>query len=899
MFRRTKVCTAALIALGGSLSLGAAPAFGQQVLERVEITGSSIKRVAAEGALPVQTIKREDIQRSGVTSVVELMQNLAVVQGGYTESDGIGGGGGGLAEVSIHNLNGDRTLVLLNGRRLVGEAGGSVDLNMIPLSAIERVEVLTDGASAIYGSDAVAGVVNFITARNSRAGALELKASIPEQSGGKESNFSISKGFGDLDTDGFNVMLSAALDKRDSLSANQRGFSKTGVINFSQGGKDYLFFNGSARTIPGNILMPDGSLANPYLTENGVCPPVHVLIEGSCYYDYASTVMGYPSRDRANLMANAILKVSEDHKVKLDAYYAKTETDTRIAAVPGELSIDPAGPLGSYLNQVGYNSTDPATVYYRVADLGGRQATFKRNSYGLWLGGEGRVAGWDYNTSVGYQQTHYKEYNKGYPFGIAFNDLMASGLWNPFVLPGNQTPEALEAARAIMTDGYYDGEKSKLYSLDAKISRDVFAMAGGQAAIALGVNFNEDRVESFPSDVAMGLGGPNGDDSRFGDASAAIPYSAKRKAFGVFSEFIAPVTKTLELGAALRYDNYKDIDSAMNGKVSFRYQPSRSFLVRGSVGTGFRAPTLRQLYRPLQPFGVTGDPFDCTPEMAAIAASLGAICRPANTQYDVVTGGVASIKPEKSEQATIGLRFEPTDNLSMGADLWWVGVRDTFGSVDEVEAFANAAQYANLWTTYTDPVTGNTYLAYNSSTTNLGKQFVSGIDFDIASRFDTGLGPLQSALRMTYMLRNDQQLLPNGEYYSDLGENHPSLGSVTFRIKGIWSNTLRSGNWTHTANVNFQSGYLDTPADVYELDDTGAIIAADTVRLKIKPYATLDWQTSYAFNKQMMLTVGVKNVANSPPPLSLRTSGGHMLGFDYRYYNPLGRTYQAKLNVSF
>jgi iron complex outermembrane receptor protein len=118
--------------------------------------------------------------------VVELIQKLPAMQGGYTEGDAIGGGGGGLAEASIHNLNGDRTLVLLNGRRLVGEAGGSVDINMLPLSAIERVEVLTDGASAIYGSDAVAGVVNFITAQNSQTGGLELSLTKPQKAGAKE-----------------------------------------------------------------------------------------------------------------------------------------------------------------------------------------------------------------------------------------------------------------------------------------------------------------------------------------------------------------------------------------------------------------------------------------------------------------------------------------------------------------------------------------------------------------------------------------------------------------------------------------------------------------------------------------------------------------------------------------
>lgn len=899
MFKKTQLLSSILLAFGGTVGPFAGVALAQDPAQRVEITGSSIKRVAAEGALPVQTIRRDEIDRSGVTSVVELMQNLATVQGGYTEGDAIGGGGGGIAEVSIHNLNGDRTLVLLNGRRLVGEAGGSVDLNMIPLSAIERVEVLTDGASAIYGSDAVAGVVNFITRRNTTDGNIELRASLPQESGGKERNFSISKGFGNLDTDGFNVLLAAAYDKRDSLSASQRDFTRSGVIRFGSGGKRYEFFNGSPRAVPGNVVVGD-NLLSPYLAEFGECPPNHVEDAGACYFDFAGTVMGMPTRERGNVLASAALKIAPNHTLKLDAYFAKTETEAKIAAVPGELSIDPAGPLGSYLDLVGYTGTDPATVYYRGADLGNRTSIYKRNSGGIWLGAEGTFGAWDYSTSLGYQRTHYKEYNRGYPFGIAFNNLMASGLWNPFVLPGNQSPEAQAAAQSILTDGFYDGEKSELTSIEAKMSRELFALAGGSAAIAVGVNFNEDKVTSSPSVVAMGIGGPNGDDARFGDASAAIPYSASRKALGIFTELVAPVSNTLELGAALRYDNYKDIDSAFNGKVSFRFQPTRSLLIRGSLGTGFRAPTLRQLYRPLQTFGVTGDPFDCTPEMAAIAAGLGAECRPAGTQYDVKTGGVATLKPEKSRQATIGLRFEPTDDISLGADLWWVGIKDTFGSVDEAEAFSNAAQYSSLWTTYTDPVSQRTYLAYNSSTTNLGKEFVSGIDFDVTGRFATPIGRLTSNLRATYLLRQDRQLLPNGEYYSPVADNNPSLGEAAFRWKGVWSNTLVNGAWAHTVNLNFQSGYKDFPATVAVLDDAGDYTGdVETIRLKIKDHVTVDWQTAYQINKQMALAFGIKNLFDRDPPLSLRTSGGHMLGFDYRYYNPLGRTYQAKLNYAF
>lgn len=895
MFKKTHVSMAVMLALGGVVAM---PAVAQDT-QRVEITGSAIKRIAAEGALPVQIIKREDIERSGVTSVVELLQNLAVVQGGIVEGDTIGGGGGGQATVSIHNLGGDRTLVLLNGRRLIGEAGGAVDLSMVPLSIIESVQILTDGASALYGSDAVAGVVNFITKRNSRDGNFTISASKPEKAGGEEYNAYISKGFGDLNADGFNAVFGLSMDKRKALRADQRDFSKSGVINFQHEGGTVEWFNGSPSGIPGNVNV-GGVPRSAYLVDNGKCPPMHVQDGPTCYFDYASTVEAFPDRERANLSASFAKKLGADHTLSVDLLLGKTMSSGKIAPPPGGVLVDPAGPFGDYLRKVGYTASTPATVFYRAFDLGNRDSEFDRDNKALWVSLEGRFADWDYNASIGHQKATVEESNSGYPLGRAFGQLLRSGMWNPFVLPGNQSAAALEAAKAIMISGVYDTEKSTLTTIDFRASRELFKLGGGNAALAVGGSYAEDKVSTDPSLVAQGKGGPTGDDTRFGDASAAVAYSANRKAMGVFAELVTPFAKGFEITTGLRYDNYKDIDSAVNGKVSFRYQPNASLLVRGSVGTGFRAPTLRQLYRPLQEFGVTAEPYDCSPEMAAKAASLGATCMPGKLQYNIYTGGNIDVKPEESKQGTLGFRFEPTTNFSFGADLWWVGIKKTFGSVDENEAFNNINKYPDLWKTYKDPVTGDVYLAYNASTTNLGNSYSTGIDLDVTGRFDTGIGKLTSNLRATYMIRDTFQLVPNQEYYSTVGDNNPAIGSQTFRWKGTLSNTLQTGRWAHTLNLNFQSGYKDYPGFVYGKDPDGSYNGNDReIRLNIKDFYTLDWQTEFNLNKALKMTFGIKNLLDEDPPLSLRANGGHMLGFDYRYFNPLGRTFQARVSYDF
>ncbi|OWQ44303.1 hypothetical protein CDL60_26480 [Roseateles noduli] len=904
------LAVAATIAIASSAAI--AQAQDQTQLERVVVTGSAVKRIAVEGSVPVQTVTRAEIERSGVTSVVELMQNLSSVQGGITEGDTVGGGGGGQATVSIHNLGGDRTLVLLNGRRLIGEAGGAVDLNMIPLSIIERVDVLTDGASALYGSDAVAGVVNFITRTNSSKKTIAAEVSIPQHKGGKERRASLSGGFGDLDSDGFNIMAALSVDKRDSLTASQRDFSKTGVINFGHNGNEYQFFNGSPSAIPGNVNVPvrnaDGSLGsdlrNVYLAQNGSCAERNVQVGASCYFDYAGTVEAFPDRERTNFFGSGTVKLGSQ-TLRADVLLGKTKTSGKIAAVPGAVAVDPNGPFAAELAAVGYTSAyltsiglDPnriASVSYRAFDLGNRTSTFERDNKALWLQLDGQLAGWDYTATAGYQRAQVEESNSGYPLAKAFGALLRSGVYNPFVLAGQQSQAAKDAVKQIMISGVYDTETSTLFNADLRASRELFSTSAGPAYLAVGASFQKDKVTDDPGAVARGEGGVNGDDQRFGDSTVVIPYSASRDSMGAFAELIVPVMKNLEVTAGARYDNYRHVDSAVNGKVSFKYTPMPEVLVRGSVGTGFRAPTLRQLYRPLQEFGVTATPYDCTPEMAAVAASLGATCQPGSKQYNVFTGGVESVKPEESKQATLGFRIEPTSTFSFGADWWWAGIDKTFGSVDENEAFNNAQKYSNLFLVYTDPVTGEKFLAYNASTTNLGKRFVSGIDFDVTGRFNTPVGRLTSNLHATYMLSDKRQLVAGEQYFSTLADNHPSIGEVTFRWKGQLSNTLVTGNWANTANINFQSGYKDFPTEVENLANGDV----DEVRLKVKPYVTLDWQTAYTWNKQLTVALGIKNVFDKEPPLSLRANGGHMLGFDYRYYSPMGRTFQVKASYDF
>lgn len=935
MFKPNLLSRGLMLAFGGSVALAALPALAQQS-QRIEITGSAIKRIDAESSLPVTVIRREEIAASGATSVTDLIQRLPGMQGATGEGAAVGGGGGGFSGASIHNIGETRTLVLLNGRRLAqfgGQTltgfGAAIDLNTLPLSAIERVEVLTDGASALYGSDAVAGVVNFITRRNNQAGDISVGYSKPQGGGAEETRLSLSKGFGDLDKDGYNVFVAFSADKRDPLNGVQRDVAKTGVINFDNNGKRYQAFLGSPSGIPGNVLDDAGDIVSPYYLANGKCAPGNVKLtdpdtgKTACYFDFVAQLEIFPKRERQNLMVTFDKKLGENHTLFADVLLSRTKSTGIIAPVPGSVSIPLSSPLyAQYLTplsgQQGSTFTQNTVAFYRVADLGRRADTNKSDFQNLVLGARGLLGGWDYEAGLTYSKNDFKNDISGYPGALALSRLRASGKLNPFVEVGQQPQSSLDAIRSIVYNGYWDGGTSELTSLDMRASRPLMKLGGGDLAVAAGVNVYQEKFAGKPSLFAQAkLADPvagtlcdensadplKACDQRFGDAAAIVPYGANRTVWGTFVELNAPVAKGLEFTASLRHDDYEEVGGSTNGKASFRWTPSSALLLRGSVGTGFKAPTVPQLKAAAQSYGVTSSPYNCTPELAAVAASLNAQCQPNGRQYDVVAGGNAQLKPEKSRQASLGIVFEPTTNMSVGADLWWVGIRDTFGQISEREAFANPGRYPGSWTTQRDIATGVNYLAYNQSNLNLGKAYYSGIDLNIQGRANTPIGKLTTQLLATYMLREQVQLQPGEAYFNPIGNNEPSLSYVTFRWQGRLGASLATGAWTNTLAMNFKSGYRDATSTVEVLGpgDTNTGNYED-VTLNIKRFYTFDWQTRWQMNKRVTLTAGVLNLFNEAPPLSLAEGGagkGQMYGYDDRYYDVRGRTFYVNASFAF
>ncbi|AKJ27957.1 iron complex outermembrane recepter protein [Caldimonas brevitalea] len=866
-------------------------------MQKVEITGSAVRRIQGETALPVQVINRQEIERTGATSTAELIQSLPSMQTFTNEATSVGGGGNGFSGASIHGLGEDKTLVLLNGRRvatfagqeLTGELAG-VDLNVIPLAAIERIEVLTDGASALYGADAVGGVINFITKKDSTEGNFMFGASLPKD-GGREGRVGISKGIGNYDEDGYNFLFAASYDQRNALRSVDRDFARTGIVNFSQGGKRYRLFNGSASSIPANLATDDGQFYNPYLRNTGSCAKKSVEVDGACYYDYVQDLEIVPERERGSVFLSGAKALGSDKRLYAEALLSNTVSTSRIAPPPGAIVIDPG---------VFPEAPEGGTAFYRVAAVGPRATETVSKARHFVIGSDGTLGRFDYDISYTRSVNKYQENMKSGWMSQTAADAALNAV-NPFTPLDQLPPGELAVLRDAQVTGFFLGGESTLDNLQTRASTEVAKLPGGALSVAAGVNYLRDQFERTGSDLAQGIG-----DTRFGDTSALVPYSASRHAWGAFGEVVAPVSKQVELGAGLRHDRYSDMGGATTAKGTIRWQPASGVLLRASLGTGFKAATVAQLNAKRQYFGVTAGRYNCgaNPELSAIAASLGAECRPGAQQHDQIAEGSKDLEPEKSKQWTIGFRLEPTSSFSFGADLWNVKLRHQIDQVDEDVVFANPNEWRHKFTTFYDPGARTTYLAFLANNDNLGEREERGIDFDVQGSARLSFGKVTSKLIATYMLKDSYQLLEGGESYTSLGR-YGEDGEVIFRWIGRWINTLEMGDFNHTLALNFKSGFTDqtyTADDgaVEEIGPSGESLGyVDMVR-KVKHYITLDWQTTWAVNKQFKVVGGILNLLNEDPPLSIKTSGGgHMIGYDDRYYDARGRTLYLNASYTF
>jgi len=921
MLKRHAISAAALACLSAAMQ----PAFAQQQLERVEITGSSIKRIASEGSLPVQVISAEQLKTSGANNVAELLQSVPAMQGFQIADVAIGSNSGGTVFASLHDIGQSYTLVLLNGRRLAPSGdGGRVNLNSIPMSAIDRIEILTDGASSLYGSDAIAGVINFVLKKNVQGGNITGSFSNPLEGGGKSAYASVTYGFGDLERDRFNIVATYRHDKQDQLKSGDRDFAKTAYLPVTYNGKNYVYDRTSTSADPANAQVTFKRLDsealtvpvlgaysfNPYLMANGQCAPNNVYSLGNtiplanigttkagtaqCAFDFVSTIDIYPESKRDSAFVTGQLKLTEDARLFTDVAYTRYDLIARIAPNPVPIDI----PVGSalynkyvqpYLTADQQAHVKSVSAAFRATDFGTRDSETVTQSKHVVVGGDVDVGNWNINGALTWSQNSLDEqYIGGYFKKDQFTNIVNTLSIDPFVPSGNQSAAAQTQIANSIYHGTIRTASTTLKGADVHASGEIFTLPAGAVNLGVGADVRNYHYKQTPSADAV-----NGVIYNF----AANPkYDLERDNVGVFTEIVAPVVKNFEVTASLRYDSISKIKDAVNGrdfgknesattyKVSGRYQISNQMLLRGSYGTGFKAPDMLDIAQPLFNNGVTASSYDCP---FPGDGSGSAPCKAGKAQYSQLSGGNEKMKPEKSKQASFGIRIERTGNFSAAFDYWQVKLRDAVSAVSANQAFADPQKYSSLFTTYRTPAEKEDYYAFMALSTNIGQAIYKGIDWNFAGRLNIpDVGRLTTTIAGTYMIESSYTRAGTSDDFTDSMGHYGENAAVTFRNLFSAQFKLDTGKLSNSLTFRYRSGYKDRTQTVRDLS-TGQ---NTTIALDVPEYFTFDYQGTYKWSKALELRLGVNNLFNKAPPLTLRDSSGHQVGYDPRYASPMMRT---------
>jgi len=947
MFNKTTISKALKKALivAASVSLTIPLVQAEEEIDETEnnvvtITGSRIKRTDVEGSLPITTISADAIRSSGVTNVPDLMAQLPQMQGFTTASDTVGGGGGGVQTASLRDLGSSYTLVLLNGHRLASQdSGSSIDLNSIPISAIERVEILTDGASSLYGSDAISGVVNFIMKSNLTDTTVSFRTDKPTETGGESWNFSVSTGFGEIEADGYNILLAFSHDDQSKLRSVDRDFASTGILPFTYQGNDLVFQRTSANAIPANAYLAfdwngdgvyngldavDGGPArtrsfNPYNEANGSCAPNNGLSGTTCIYDFTETLEIFPESERDNFFLSAIYDINQDLRFSSTISYSTFKITPRIAPYPtGTFTLDSSLAIVQdnvipFLTTEELAASPRVGVRWRTRPGGNRTNLYETDTFNVVAGLEGDYGDMNWSTHVTLSDSARTNTRiTGYPLTEELFAAFETGTVNIFDTPENLTTEANELIKSTMYSGPWTTTDTQMNAIEGSMSMPVFDMAGGESYFAAGFDYRQveyvrGRSQAVTDEIVLFEGE--------GDTPA---FDLSRETYGIFGEIVFPFSDNLEVTTSARYDNIgsitdtpenggtsRTVGSSMNDttfKVSLAYRPNSDWLIRASIGTGFKAPTMRQIAEPLIPFGVTSSSYDCP---FPASDPLAAFCLPDRIQYNEVRQGFEGLKPETSEQASVGFVYAPSREFSATVDWWQVNLEDQVARPTESQIFGDPVTYRHLFTSTLNLGTGEQELAIIRSPQNIGESNNQGVDwgFNITNEFS--FGTLKTSFNGTYLIDSESLVVGGapGEFETSLGQFGPD-DAVTFRNIFNMRNTLVMDDFAHTLNMDYRSGYRDKywpgGSSRIRLADDFSTNFSGGVQRSVPSYMTFDYLLTYAWNEHLNVAFGIKNLLDKTPPLSLRASGsGHQVGYDPRYTDVFGRTLYVSADYTF
>lgn len=865
--------------------------------EKVEITGSSIVRKEQTQALPVLSITREDIRRSGRQSVTDVIQSLPSMSN-FVEAGQFNTAAGGYSTGAIHGLT-NGTLILVNGRRLVpfglqtiaGPERSAVSLNTIPLGDVERIEVLSDGASSLYGSDAIAGVINIILRSERQGFEISAQARSPYQDKGAGWISQMAWGSGQLRRDGYSVLLSAEMSHQNALLGQDRPYASQAVIPFSHDGKNYKATGISdyltLSTSPGSYYQasPSVKYANAFY-QNGEC------VNGTVFYTPSSgpshcrrngylSLGIYPEQEARRFRANTQIALEGGHTWFVDGLYGQTQESRPTTLWPAvTLAVSKTASQADYQQALAAGLTPSQSTLYWRPDLPSLEVARSEKNWQLSTGFSGELSGWDYR-AVAYRAQAQASRSGESVVATSYTGLTEFTRANLTTALNDANPltAQLRGLRGAFSD--LESGKTELTALEVRGSRSIYEMDGKDVMLGLGLDWrNEETVYQKLADI---------------DAPAS--FRGKRRVMAAYTELMVPVTTDWDINLSMRHDRYNDVGSTTNGKISSRWAINSQWALRGALGTGFRAPTpgQTQLLGSNFRWATSNYTNPCTAELVALAASLknqqGQAGRCSKTAFDFYGNGNPDLQPEKSQQGSLGIAFMPHANLHVSMDYWRVKIHDAIASVSDAAVLQDPNAYKANYV-----LNGSNNLAMYLPLENVGQIQKSGIDLEAQWRIPTDWGRVGLLARATYMLNSKSRQTNTSVYSSDLGRFNVDTGVVIPRFKTRMTASLTRAEWTGSLSLNHVAGYTDADIKATNLDS----LKLETVTGRQVPsFTTWDMTAQYAVNRQMDFRIAVINVLNQEAPLSFAQTSMQIFGANTMNSNLWGRIIQVGMTVRY
>jgi iron complex outermembrane recepter protein len=864
----------------------------------------------------------------------------------------------GASGISLRGMGAASTLVLINGRRIapygLADDGQKVftDLNVIPLEAVERVEIVKDGGSAIYGSDAMAGVVNIILRKSFKGTVASASAGTSRYKDGTEARATITHGFGDMDNNGFNVLLNLELSKKQEIWNRDRsgrgavgrsdlraeGFDAENTGGANGGTGAIIAGNGAAvSSVIGNVRNPATNLY--YSRDDASAAAGHVRnFPGAC----AAMAGGYPQGDpgggcltdasqqysQVQPAAKAInffgrfakqLNAQTELYAELNLYKNESDSSGTPSGVHGSTGY-PGGPVNNGDQRLGAAHPDNpyfgtgARLRYLAADVGPRTSHIDGDFVRLVAGAKGTFGAWDYDTAFLFSQNQVSNTRGGFlQRDVAFALLNPTGM-GATQLSTTQTNAAVAAANnpayaalgapgsvfwrigenaglnsaalyAALSPQIGNDAKAKTTQVDFKVSRELGQMAGGPIGIALGAEARRESITLQPTS-----GTERGNIIGLGYSA----YEGSRTVIAAFGEVNMPVTKRLELSAALRADHYSDAGTSATPKLGAKWRPLDTLAVRGTYAKAFRAPSSAENgVGGLAAFTTAADPARCT----ATAGTIG--CNAANVA--IITSPNPNLEPEKATSLTLGTVWDITPKTSVAVDVWQIKRKNEINQ--ETSAAAIAAGHVAR-----DPAGAlpgfpgdpGPITAVLTNYINSSESTVRGVDLDIKHRWDLtgGNGKVTVGLTWTHLFKW-LRVEPDGTELNFAGTHGNCdvtncIGTPKDRIN--FSAAWDVGPWRVAGVINYR-GKLDNK---FSKEDTScaSTLADGSEMCTINSFTTLDVTARYKLNEKTEIFGGIRNLLDKKPPLDQTTYGAVS-------YNPLdysgavGRFYSIGVRHTF